>query len=490
VKQSPRRRRRVTRDALGPPRPMSTNRQVPHPTVEERIAGGKAARAAVPLEAHAELSSARRRDPIEVLERQGRDRVQDLLPIRYERMLASPFAFYRGAAAIMAADLAATAGSGLRVQLCGDAHLANFGIFHSPERRLVFDLNDFDETLPGSFEWDVKRLAASVAVAGRLNGHSPTQRRAALLATVGSYRTTMRSFAKQGNLDVWYATAEVGSLLERLAPRMGAQSRDRSAALTQKARTRDHAGAMRKLTTVVDGTPRFVDDPPLIVPVDRLLTDDAARVVREGLHEVLRGYRRTLQDDRRKLLEQYRLVDIARKVVGVGSVGTQAFVLLLLGRDGTDPLILQAKEASASVLEPYCGRGVYSNAGQRVVAGQRLLQASSDIFLGWQRTRGLDGVYRDFYLRQLRDGKASPDVTAMAPRDLGLFGEVCAWTLARGHARSGDRVAVAAYLGKKAVFDHAIAEFAESYADLTEADHARLGEAVADGRIEAVGTSV
>ena len=449
------------------------------------MARGKAARSQVPLEKHAEAGG----DPVDVLtllREQERGRVEDLLPIRHGRMLASPFAFFRGSAGVMAADLAALPNTGLSAQLCGDAHLSNFGVYATPERRLVLDVNDFDETLPGPFEWDVKRLAASLAVAGRGNGHGGPERNKTVVAVVNTYRTAMRTFAKMGNLAVWYASLDAEQAVADLAPRFKSSERRRTQAALERARTKDNADALRKLTrSDSSGRPRFVNDPPLIVPADQLLPDVGAAALRQTLLDVIRSYRGTLVEDRRYLLDQFDLVDIARKVVGVGSVGTRAYVLLFMGRDDTDPLVLQGKEAGPSVLEPYCGRSEYSTAGQRVVVGQRLVQAASDIFLGWDRLVGADGVERDFYVRQLRDGKASADVEDLSPRRLTIYGQLCAWTLARAHARSGDRVAIAAYLGKHDTFEHALAEYAESYADRTEAQYAQLREAADRGEIEA-----
>jgi uncharacterized protein (DUF2252 family) len=455
-----------------------------HPTVRERATVGKVARRAVPREQHAAVSG----EPLDAVAVLGADdhrRVPELLPIRYGRMLASPFAFFRGAAAVMAADLAEVPNSGLRAQLCGDAHLSNFGVYATPERRLVFDVNDFDETLPGPFEWDVKRLAASLALAGRGNGHKRSDRQKTLLATVGTYRSAMREFAEMGNLAVWYASLDIERALADLAPRTTATDRRRTRAALERARSRDSRDALRKLTRLENGQARFIHAPPLIVPLADLLSEVDAGQMRMSLLEILESYRDTLVEDRRSLLDQFQLVDIARKVVGVGSVGTRAWVLLLIGRDDKDPLVLQAKEARESVLEPYCGPSAYSNAGHRVVAGQRLVQASSDIFLGWHRGEGIDGQVRDFYVRQLRDGKASADIEGMGPRRLTLYGELCAWTLARAHARSGDRLAIAAYLGKSDAFDHAIAEFAESYADRTEQQHRQLQDAVETGAVAA-----
>jgi len=434
-------------------------------TVEQRVATGRDARDRLPLESLATCPD----QPLDVtalLDAEDQDRIQELVPLRYERMLASPFAFYRGTAVVMAADLATQQSSGLRAQLCGDAHLSNFGVFATPERRLVLDLNDFDETLPGPFEWDVKRLAASIALAGRENGHSPAQRAETVTAAMRAYRDAVRDFAQQGNLAVWYANLDIERAMADLA--LDKTEHRRTAKTLEKARGRDHARAVRKLAEVVDGRPRFRSEPPLLVPLRDLLPPVDADEVRQGLLDILDHYRSTLPEDRRHLLDQFQLVDVARKVVGVGSVGTRAWVLLMTGRDVDDPLLLQAKEAGRSVLEPYCGASRHSSGGERVVAGQRLLQASSDIFLGWREGVGMDGGVRQHYVRQLWDAKASADVGAMEPRGLRLYSGLCAWTLARGHARSGDRVAIASYLGKKDTFERALAAFAESYADRVE----------------------
>ncbi|WP_088290146.1 DUF2252 domain-containing protein [Kineosporia sp. A_224] len=459
--------------------------------VEGRAAAGKAARQAVPLSAHAGWAPpAGRCDPVDILQEQARDRVPELVPIRYGRMLLSPFTFYRGAAAVMAADLAPSPVSGLVAQLCGDAHLSNFGAFASPERRLVFDLNDFDETHPGPWEWDVKRLAASLEIAGRDRGFAPADRRDIVLAALGEYRTRMRQAAGMGNLDVWYAHVALEDLLERLrADADGVLSRKtlkKTGRDLAKIRTRDNLQAFTKLTEEVDGHRRIRSDPPLVVPLEDLLPPGAARSgVEHVLVDLLRSYRRSLQTDRRHLLEQFRLVHVARKVVGVGSVGTRAWILLLLGRDDQDPLLLQAKQATTSVLETFAGASRYRNHGQRVVAGQRLLQATSDIFLGWDRIRTADGGHQDYYVRQLRDWKGSADTDRMLVPGLTLYARLCGGTLARAHARSGDRVGIAAYLGKKAGFDVAVAGFATAYADQNERDHQALVEAVARGRVPA-----
>ena len=402
-------------------------------------------------------------------------------------MLASPLAFFRGSAAIMAHDLASTPQAGFSVQLCGDAHLSNFGGYASPDRTLVFDLNDFDETAPGPFEWDVKRLATSFEICARERGLTDTERRALVLGVMRFYREAMSEFARMGDLAVWYSRLDASVIEARLRAdndRNQAKSVQRIAA---KAQTKDNLKALAKLTHVVDGRVRIVSDPPLIVPIEELAADgkDAAEI--EGaIHELFRSYRRSLQQDRRKLLEGYRVVDVARKVVGVGSVGRRTWIVLLLGRDDSDPLFLQIKEAEASVLEPHLGKSEFENHGQRVVEGQRMMQAASDLFLGWLREpEGVNGEARDFYVRQLWDWKTSVNVDTILPKGLGSYAEACGWTLARAHARSGDRIAIAAYLGKGDVFDRAVAELAEAYADLNARDHAALMDAVRSDRIKA-----
>jgi uncharacterized protein (DUF2252 family) len=407
------------------------------------------------------------------------------VPVRHGRMLVSPFTYYRGAALPMAADLCTTPASGLRVQLCGDAHLSNFGAFASPERRLVFDVNDFDETLPGPFEWDVKRLAASLAVAGRDNGFSRKDRRRIVLAGAESYRTAMRTFAQQHFIDVWYAHLDIEDAIGQFRSQLKAKGYKLTEKLMAKAHTRDSMQALGKLTTMVDGRRRIISDPPLIEPVEEVFADLQADAIYELIGAVLGKYRRTLQSDRRLLLEYFSLVQVARKVVGVGSVGTRAWIVLMEGADGTEPLFLQAKEAQPSVLVGWCGRSQYANQGERVVAGQHLMQAESDIFLGWTRVAAPDGVTRDFYVRQLRDWKLSLPIEQALPPGLKVYARLCGWTLARAHARSGDRIALAAYLGGSAKFDQAIAEFAETYADQNERDYAALQAAVKDGRAEA-----
>ncbi|HEY4779329.1 MAG TPA: DUF2252 domain-containing protein [Solirubrobacterales bacterium] len=450
----------------------------------ERAAAGRAARSQVRRSSHAAWEpAAGRADPVATLEQQARSRVPELVPIRYGRMSASPFAFFRGAAAVMAADLAATPVSGLRVQACGDAHLSNFGAFAAPDRRLVFDLNDFDESLPGPWEWDVKRLAASFAIAGRENGLKRKERATSLLTAGRSYREAMRTFASQTNLDVWYSRLDVESVLGEVeAEEPDAVKRVRKG--VAKARTKDSLRALEKLTHRVDGELRIVSEPPLIVPVEELMPPGETRDLRETFVHLLDAYRESLPADRQHLLDGYRFRHIARKVVGVGSVGTRAWVVLLTGADDSDPLFLQAKEAEASVLEPYAGASRFRNHGRRVVEGQRLMQAASDIFLGWCPAVGFDGRNRDFYVRQLWDWKRSVEVERLSPRGLEVYARMCGWTLARAHARSGDRIAIAAYLGGGDAFDRAIAEFSESYADQSERDHAALVAAIDDGRIE------
>jgi uncharacterized protein (DUF2252 family) len=454
----------------------------------ERAARGKAARAQVPRDTHAMFDPPPDRpDPLVLLEEQAKTRVPELVPVRWGRMMVSPFTFYRGAALPMASDLATTPVSGLPVQACGDAHLSNFGMFGSAERRLMFDVNDFDETLPGPWEWDVKRLAASLEVAGRDNGFPVKQRRDIVVAAVTRYRMAMREFAAMTNLDVWYAHADITELRAQFDTQLRAKQRKYMDQGLAKAHTRDSMQELTKLCQSVDGRPRIISDPPLLVPIDELVPGETERADLEGeLTGLLAKYRRTLETDRRYLLSQFQFCDMARKVVGVGSVGTRCWILLMLGRDETDPLFLQIKEAEASVLSRFVGASKYANQGQRVVAGQRLMQASSDIFLGWQRIdAGLDGKSRDFYVRQLRDWKFSVEIAQLRPEGLQMYGGLCGWTLARAHARSGDRIAIASYLGGSDVFDKAIAKFATAYADQNERDHQALLDAVKSGRITA-----
>jgi uncharacterized protein (DUF2252 family) len=451
----------------------------------DRVARGKDARAVAPLESHAEFAPAGSRDPVGLLLEQAKSRVPELVPVRHGRMLVSPFAYYRGAALPMAADLAGTPACGLRVQLCGDAHLSNFGAFASPERNLVFDVNDFDETLPGPFEWDVKRLAASVAVAGRDNGFGAKARRKIVLAAAGSYRTAMRGFAGLPLLEVWYAHLDIEQAIGQFRSQMKAKRFKEAEKLLAKAHTADSTKAQGKLTTVAGGRRRIISDPPMIVPIEEVYADAQAGVIYAEIRTMLGKYRRSLQSDRRHLLEQFTLVQAARKVVGVGSVGTRASVLLMEAGDGTEPLFLQAKETHPSVLAAYCGRSQYASQGERVVAGQHLMQAESDIFLGWTRVPVPDKIDRDFYVRQLQDWKFSAPIERALPSGLRVYAGLCGWTLARAHARSGDRVALAAYLGGSDAFDQAIADFAETYADQNERDYAALQAAVKDGRAEA-----
>ena len=453
---------------------------------EERAAAGKAARKKVPRSSHGDWEpAARQRDPVKVLEDQAKNRVPGLVPIRYGRMLASPFTFFRGAAAIMAMDLAKTPESGLRVQACGDAHLSNFGVFAAPDRHLVLDVNDFDETLPGPWEWDVKRLAASFAIAGRDRNFTPKQTRAAVLSTVRHYREAMREFAGMRNLDLWYARLDVDTLLADLAEVADRKQMKVARKNVAKAGKKNSMKAFDRLVRVVDGEPRIISDPPLLVPARELVSEDQVQEGEQRILEMLGRYRESLKGDRRHLFDSYRFVEMARKVVGVGSVGTRAWVVLMMGRDGQDPLFLQAKEAEASVLEPYVGESEFGNHGERVVEGQWLMQAASDILLGWLPALGFDGGKRDFYVRQLWDGKRSVDVDTLPPEGLAIYGRVCGWTLARAHARSGDRIAIASYLGKGDTFDQAIAEFSERYADQNELDYGALADAAKSGRIQA-----
>jgi uncharacterized protein (DUF2252 family) len=457
----------------------------PH-TLTERAARGKAERKLVPLSAHGEWQpSSDRPDPVSLLEEQATTRVPELVPIRYGRMLVSPFTFYRGAAYLMASDLVKMPRTSLSVQLCGDAHLSNFGVFAAPDRRLVFSVNDFDETLPGPFEWDVKRLVASFAVAGRDRGFDAKQRKSINLATARSYREAMSDMAQMKRLDVWYARLDIETIEAHVRSQMKSGEVKRFEKNVAKARSKDSMKAFEKLVQLVDGRPRLIGDPPLIIPIEDLFSDMEAHQVDEAIHELLRSYRRTLQGDHRHLLEGFRYAHAARKVVGVGSVGTRAWVILMLGNDTSDPLFLQAKEAQASVLEPFLGKSKYRNHGQRVVEGQRLMQSASDVMLGWIRSNGIDGVNRDFYIRQLWDGKGSAIVEAMKPAAMSAYAGFCAWTLARAHARSGDAAAIASYLGTSDKFDRAMAAFAETYADQNERDYATLKAAVDSKKVVA-----
>jgi uncharacterized protein (DUF2252 family) len=450
----------------------------------ERAAAGKAARADAPRSSHGEWApAADRPDPVELLEAQATSRVGQLVPLRYARMLASPFAFYRGAAAVMAADLGPTPRSGFDAQLCGDAHLSNFGAFASPDRELLFDVNDFDETLPGPWEWDAMRLAASFAVAARESGFKRRERQAIVAAMAAMYRQAMRRLAEIGNLEVWYTKMDVEAVAKGWEAAAGKKEVATFRRNLAKTRAKDRMRALSKLTREVDGKLRIVSEPPLIVPIDELVDDTEAEIEKRVL-EILGDYRDSLPEDCRVLLDSYRFVDAALKVVGVGSVGTRAFIALLVGRDSGDPLFLQVKEAQRSVLEPYAAKSAFANQGKRVVQGQLLTQAASDILLGWVKAKGIDGKQRDFYVRQLWDQKGSAKVENMDQTALTAYAEICGTTLAHAHARSGDRIAIASYLGKSATFDEAMAAFAESYADQNERDYEALKAAAEEGRIE------
>ena len=462
-----------------------------HLTVDQRVARGRAARAEAPRSAHGRWTApADRPDPVALLEEQAASRVPQLVPIRYGRMLVSPFTFYRGGALIMASDLAATPVSGVTVQLCGDAHLSNFGLFGTPERQMIFDINDFDETLPGPWEWDVKRLAASFEIMGRDRGFSPADRRAVVMAGVAEYRDRMRQAAEMGALDAWYDHLEAGMLLKLVRQEVQVKRVTKAEALAferdvNKAHTRDNTRVLTKRTAEVDGELRIVADPPLIIPIEDLVTpgsewEDPAPLIKK----LLSTYRSTLGDHHHPV-EEYRYVHTAYKMVGVGSVGTRCYIMLMLGRDHNDPLILQTKEAQASVLERFAGKSTYRHHGQRVVAGQRLMQAATDIFLGWIRMKGLDGVTRDYYVRQFHDWKGSADVDSMLVPGATLYARICAATLARAHARWGDRIAIASYLGKGDAFDQAIADFSVAYADQNEKDYEAFAAAVKSGRLTA-----
>jgi uncharacterized protein (DUF2252 family) len=447
---------------------------------------GRAARKRSPRSGHGDWAPApRRRDPVAILDEQAATRVPELVPIRHGRMLVSPFTFYRGAAAVMAADLAATPDSGIVAQACGDAHISNFGGFAAPDRRLIFGPNDFDETLPGPWEWDVKRMATSAEIAGRDIGLPADRRREIVLANVREYREAMRGFAQMSHLDVWYERINASELVDRFGGRLGSKGRVLFAEPFARARRKTHLRAVKKLTEEVDGKLRFRHVPPLLVPVREAFDGDGGRDEDDYLRELLTEYAASLDEERRYLFETYRFVDMSRKVVGVGSVGTRAAVFLFVGRDGQDPLVLQAKEAQASVLEPYLGASQFENHGERVVRGQRIDQVASDVFLSWQRSEGFDGKEHDFYVRQLWDWKASIDLSTMTYWGLHAYVRACGWSMARAHARSGDRLAIAGYLGAGSGFDKAIARFSATYADQNERDHQRLVEAVAGGELTA-----
>ena len=464
---------------------------VVHRSPEERTARGRAARAAVPRSAHGRWAPpAERMDPVALLEEQATSRVPELVPIRYGRMLVSPGTFYRGAALLMASDLAASPRSGITVQLCGDAHLSNFGVFASPERQLMFDINDFDETLPGPWEWDVKRLGASFEIAGRDRGFAPDDRRDIVLAAVEEYRTTMRAAAAMGTLDAWYAHMESGQLAGWLETqvsqkRLGRKEAQEAAKDIAKARTRDSVRVSAKRTHDRDGELRIASDPPLIVPLEELvMSRESRRQAERSVQRLIRSYRRTLAHQHHPV-EEFQYVHMARKVVGVGSVGTRCWIFLMVGRDERDPLFLQAKEAQPSVLERFLGPDAHGHHGQRVVVGQRLMQAASDIFLGWQRVTDIDGQIRDYYIRQFHDWKGSADVETMRVPGAKAYARLCGGTLARAHARWGDRIAIAAYLGRGDAFDRAVARFSAAYADQNERDYEALLAAVRSGRVTA-----
>jgi uncharacterized protein (DUF2252 family) len=465
---------------------LTSPRVVEHPEPAERAGKGRDARVAVSRSSHEGWDPpASRRSPVELLQDQAKTRVPELIPIRHARMTASPFAFYRGAAAVMAADLSTTPDSGLRAQICGDAHLANFGGFAAPDRTIVFDVNDFDETLPGPWEWDVKRLAASFEIAARAREFDDKLRRRIVRRVVRSYRDAMRELAATRNLDLWYTRLDENDVFERFRDQLNTEELKRFQKNLAKARSKDSVRAFAKLTERVDGEVRIVSDPPLIVRLEDAMPDVAADQLRDFLHHGFRDYRQSLQPDRRRLLEQFELVDVAHKVVGVGSVGTRCWVVLMLGRDESDPLFLQIKEAEASVLEPYVGKSTYANHGRRVVEGQRFMQSASDIFLGWDHFRRPDEPDRDFYVRQMWDGKFSAQIEVMEPEVLGVYGEMCGSTLARAHARSGDRIAIASYLGSGDTFDRAIASFADAYANQNQHDFEEVIDAVKAGVLEA-----
>jgi uncharacterized protein (DUF2252 family) len=474
---------------------MATSTRIEHPSVEDRKARGKGLRATVEPSGHSGWHPATDRpDPVSLLEEQNTTREQDLVPVRHGRMMASPFTFYRGAAKIMAVDLKDTPRAGLTAQLCGDAHLSNFGLFASPERALMFDVNDFDETLPGPFEYDVKRMAASFTIAGRNNGFSKPDTTAVTLASVGAYREAMARFAQMGTMEVWYARLSEQDLMTAIKDfaRTGAvknkkdakKGEKRARAIAAKARTRDSLQALSKLAELVDGRYQIVSQPPIVIPLRELpaTAEMSPDELRHMIVEQFRAYRETLQSDRRHLLERFEIIDVARKVVGVGSVGTRAFIVLLQGRDQQDPLFLQVKEATTSVLEDHLPKSRFKQPGERVVHGQRMMQAASDIYLGW--TKGVE-ENRHLYWRQLRDMKGSVVVESMPPDNLTFYAKLCGWTLARAHARSGDPIATSAYLGKSDGFDRSITDFAERYADQNDQDYEAFVKAINTGRLEA-----
>ncbi|HEY7916668.1 MAG TPA: DUF2252 domain-containing protein [Acidimicrobiales bacterium] len=456
-------------------------------TPAERSSFGRRIRGRVPRAGHGEWEPPRARtDPLEILALQATTRIPELVPIRYGRMAASAFAFFRGAAAVMAADLAHMEQTGLEVQLCGDAHLSNFGGFASPERDLIFDVNDFDETVPGPFEWDLKRLAASLEIASRSRHLDQGVRSSIVAQGACSYRAAMREFATMRDLEIWYSRLDTATIAARWGAQAGHKVAETFQRRVTKAQSKDHLAALGKLTSQVDGELRFVHNPPLMVPADDVFTDVYSKQTVGNLYDAMSEYRHTLSGDRQRLLDKYEFVDLARKVVGVGSVGTRCWVALFVGRDLADPLFLQVKEAESAVGEPFLGTSEFSHHGQRVVEGQRLMQGASDIFLGWDRFLGEDGVARDFYVRQLWDWKASFDVEQVTPEVFGIYAQMCGWTLARAHARSGDAIAMSSYLGRGDRFDQAMCRFASSYADQNERDFAALGRAIAAGQVYAI----
>ncbi len=456
-------------------------------STDERAALGKGVRTRVPRTSLAEWDAGRRREqPLDLLAQQAATRVPELVPIRHGRMATSPFTFFRGSALQMASDLAQTGSTDLVVQLCGDAHLLNFGGFASPERAVLFDANDFDETLPGPFEWDVKRLAASVEVAGRTMELDSAILTRIVQGAVRTYREAMRSFATQGRLSIWYTRLDAATIAQRWGAMASAAMRRRALKAVDRGKSKDALRARDRLTRTVGGELRFISDPPLLTPISELIGETGDPGLAAVIEGAIRSYRRSLSGERRHLLAGYRFVDLARKIVGVGSVGTRDWVALFVGRDDADVLVLQVKEAEPSVLERYLPKSVFSSAGQRVVEGQRLMQAASDLFLGWQRTPvGADARAHDYYVRQLWDWKISADVDVMQASGLSVYSQMCAWTLARAHARSGDAVTIAAYLGSGDAFDRALAEFARRYADQNEVDFAALTDAIAHGKIAA-----
>ena len=470
-----------------------------HPTLNEpqpkqySIQQGEELRDKIPLESHALFEvDENRQNPVDLLKAQGETRVQELLPLRYERMSLSAFTFYRGGALIMASDLSTTPITGIKVQACGDAHISNFGLFSSPERRTVFDINDFDETLPGPWEWDIKRLAASVEICGRDNGFSKKERKQAVKACVKAYREAMLRFAEMGNLEVWYAHLDIDTLKGQLLSSRTEEEQKQAEKLLKKAKNKNSTRAIRKLTEVVDGKLRIVSTPPLIRPMRDLISgapdQSIFAQIKDGsieklMNSALTKYQETLTTDKQRLISEYTPVDIAHKVVGVGSVGTRAWMMVLQGADANDHLVLQIKEAQPSVLEEFCGKSSYKYAGRRVVSGQRAIQTAGDPLLGWCRLPDVDGKPKDYFVRQLWDGKGAVDLALLSPDKLTAFAKACGWTLAKAHARTGNRFAIAAYLGNTNEFDKALAKFAIAYADQNENDYVQFMKALEAGQM-------